>query len=156
MTDRISGFDVTLREWLTPVAMLAVLGLATVAITQALGGEKIGSFGALLILVVAASVGAKFAAEAYLLSYLGTDDSPRERAADRMVSHHSGLMKLRFTLSALGGVVLPLGVQILSAGLKDVRPVSDPLVPAVIACLAAALLIPGEYAERKLWHLSVH
>lgn len=154
MPSAITGFDATLRRVLTPVAVGAALTLAAVAVARAVGGEMIGLVGSVLVMTVTGAVALKFAAEAYLFSHLSAEESPRERAAHRMIEQHGALTKARFALGALGGVVLPLGVQILSAGLKDIQPVNDPVWPAAIACLAAALLLPGEYAERKLWRLT--
>lgn len=156
MNETITGTDVTLRRWLTPLAVVLVLALATTSMLRAARGEGIGPEGTLLVLALVATMGVKFAAEAYQMSYLGAEQSPREQAASKMLARHAGLMKLRYTLGALGGIVLPLGVQALTAGLKDIPSISDPMTPAVVACFAAAMLLPGEFAERRLWRLSTH
>lgn len=155
MPATITGFDVTLRRLLTYVAILAALALALLAFGRARSGDMPGAAGGLLVMAVIVSVGAKFAAETYFLSSLGgEEDSPRERAARRMVESHSGLMKTRYALGALGGVILPLSVQALAVGFRYFVPVTDPMIPAVTAGLALALLVPGELAERRLWRLA--
>ena len=149
-----SGMDATLRRWMTSVALVAAVLLALVAIGGALQGEKLSGFGSLLILVLVAAMAIKFAAEAYQWSYLGAEESPREQSARKMIGPLARLTTLRYTLGALGGVVLPLGVQILTAGSKNIRPVADPMIPAVLACVALLLLIPAEITERRLFRLS--
>ena len=148
------GLDASLRRWLTPVAIVSVLALALTAVWRAASGEKLGAVGGLLVLVVVVSTTAKFAAEAYLFSYLGGEESPRERSAQRMIGPLSRLTTWRYTLGALGGIVLPLGVQLLSVGARDIRPVTEATLPAVLACMAAFLLVPGELIERRLFALS--
>lgn len=150
-----NGLDVSIRSFATPIAIIGGVLLAVWSLLQASQGEKLGGIGSLLVLSVVVSVAAKLAAESYLFSYLSGNPSPQQRAALRMIGPLVGLSRIRYAFGAIGGVILPLGVQILSSGAKNIPPANDAWPSAVCAVLAALCLLISEPAERKLFRLSL-
>lgn len=149
------GLAAAVRRRATPVAVVAVVALAAWSVFRAASGAKPGGVGSLLVLAVFVPMALKLAAETYVFSFLGGDPSPRQAIAQRLIGPLAGRTTLRFTLAALGGVIFPLGSQILAAGAKQIQPATDPTVPAVAACLAAACLVPGEILAKRLYRDAV-
>lgn len=150
----LAGWDTTLRLRLRPVAIIAGVALAAYTLWRASAGEKAGDIGSLLVLLLVAVMGVKLAAETMIFSYLGGDPTPRQEVARAMAGPLSRLATLRYLLGCFGGVIFPLGAQILSAGAKHIPPVLSPTPSAVLVVLTLACLIPGELIERRLWRLA--
>lgn len=149
------GADAWLRQVATPVALGSAIAVVAWGLTRAAVGTKLGGFGSLLILTLVVASGVKLVAETYLFSKLGGEPSPRQRTAQMLIGSHSFAAKARYTLGALGGIVLPLGAQILAGGSKHIPAVSDAGPPAVLACAALVCLVPGELLERWLFWRAV-
>jgi hypothetical protein len=141
-----------LRQGLTPVVLGGAVALALWGLTRYETGQKLGEFGGLIVLLVAAAGAGKLAAEASVFSSLGGDPTPLEGSARLLIGPLVKATAARFALGALGGVILPLGAQILAAGAKNIPPAADPLPSVVAACLAVACLLPAEVLERRLFY----
>jgi hypothetical protein len=146
------GVAATLRQGLTPVVLGGTVALAIWGVTRSDSGQKLGDFGGLLVLFIASAGAAKLAAEASVFSSLGGEPTPLERSARLLIGPLVTATATRFALGALGGVILPLGAQILSAGAKNIPPAADPFPSVVAACLALACLLPAEIMERRLFY----
>ncbi|MEO1495726.1 MAG: hypothetical protein AAFV43_01110 [Planctomycetota bacterium] len=147
----LTGWDIATRLRLRPVAIVGGVAFVAYTLWRASEGEKAGGVGALLVLFLVTVMGLKLAAETLLFSAIGGDPSPRQTVAKAMTGPLARLTTLRFVLGCFGGLILPLGAQILSAGAKNIPPVLEPGPPAVFACLALVCLVPGELIERVLW-----
>lgn len=145
------GLDAAVRQLMTPLAIGAAGALVAWSVSRASEGERLGGYGSLLVLLVVVTVGLKLVAETYLFAQLGGDPSPRQAAARELIGPKSLAAKTRYTLGVLGGVVLPLGAQILAGGSKNIPAVTDATPPAVLAALALLCLAPGEMLERRLF-----
>ncbi|MGL4514246.1 MAG: hypothetical protein ACRCT8_14245 [Lacipirellulaceae bacterium] len=146
------GVAATLRQGLTPVLLGGTIALVIWAVTRCETGEKLGEFGGLVVLFVASAGAGKLAAEASVFSSLGGDVTPLERSARLMIGPLVTATATRFALGALGGVILPLGAQILAAGAKNIPPTETATPSVVAACLALACLLPAEVLERRLFY----
>ncbi|MEN0111534.1 MAG: hypothetical protein AAF805_12510, partial [Planctomycetota bacterium] len=144
------GLDAAVRHAGTSIALGASLALCLWAAGRAEVGAKLGGAGSLLVLLLVTAVGAKLVAETYLFAQIGGDESPRQHDAKRLTGVWSGWAKTRYLLAALGGVILPLGAQLLAGGSKNIPAVVDAGPPAALAMLSLALLLPGEAIERWL------
>lgn len=149
------GWDARLRRIATPLALGGCLALVVWAVMRASVGAKLGGGGSLLVLLVVGSIAAKFVAETYLFAHLGDEPSPRQQSARLLSGSLSGWSKLRYSLGAFGGIILPLGAQLLAGGAKNIPAVVDAGPPAALASLALACLIPGELIERWLFWRAV-
>ncbi|MEQ8848596.1 hypothetical protein [Botrimarina sp.] len=145
------GLDAAVRQLATPVAIGAAGALAAWAVWRASEGEKLGGYGSLLVLLLVTASGAKLAAETYLFAQLGGDPSPRQESARALVGPKSLVAKTRYALGVMGGIVLPLGAQILAGGAKNIPAVADAAAPATLAVLSLVCLLPGELLERRLF-----
>lgn len=145
------GRDAFLRRLATPLALGGCLALVVWAVMRASVGAKLGGGGSLLVLLVVVAIAAKFAAETYLFAHLGDEPSLRRTSAQLLNGPLAGWSKLRYTLGAFGGIILPLGAQLLAGGAKNIPAVVDAGPPAVLAGLALACLVPGELIERWLF-----
>lgn len=143
--------DAKIRRRSAPVAICAVSVLAAWSLFWAVQGEKPGPLGGLLVLTIVSAMGLKLAAETYLFSFLGGDPTPNQALAKQLIGPLSGATTTRFLLGAFGGVILPLGAQLLAVGAKNIPPVVNPMPAAIAACLAAACLIPGELLAKRLY-----
>ncbi|TWT48566.1 hypothetical protein [Botrimarina hoheduenensis] len=150
----ITGLDIAVRRWATPVALGLGIGLTAYTFWRATLGEKAGGVGSVLVLLLVATMGLKLAAETVLFSSLGGDATPRQAAARALIGPLSRWTTLRYVLGCFGGVILPLGAQILMAGAKNIPPVLDPTAPAVLVGVSLACLVPAELLERWLWRRS--
>lgn len=149
------GLDAYLRRLATPLALGGCLALVVWAGMRASVGAKLGGGGSLLVLLVVVAIGAKFVAETYLFSQLGGEPSPRRTSAQMLIGRLTGWSKLRYALGAFGGIILPLGAQILAGGSKNIPAVVDAGPPAVLAGLALVCLLPSELTERWLFWRAV-
>lgn len=149
------GLDATLRRITTSLALGGCLALVVWATMRASVGAKLGGGGALLVLLVVVSIGVKLVAETYLFAHLGDEPTPRRTSAEQLNGPLAGWSKLRYALGAFGGIILPLGAQILAGGAKNIPAVVDAGPPAVMAGLALACLLPGELLERWLFWRAV-
>ncbi|MEO0529276.1 MAG: hypothetical protein AAF266_01735 [Planctomycetota bacterium] len=149
------GLDAAIRHLATPLALGGCLALVVLATLRADVGAKLGGAGSLLVLLVVIAIGAKFVAETYLFAQLGGDPKPRQASAQALNGPLSGPTKLRYALGSLGGIVLPLGAQLLAGGAKNIPPVSDAGPPALLAAVSLLLLVPGELLERRLFWRAV-
>lgn len=145
------GFDAAVRRVATPLSLGGSAALVVWACQRAAYGAKLGGYGSLLVLLVVVATGAKLVAETYLYAHLGGDESPRQASAERLNGTLSSWAKARYALGGLGGIVLPLGAQILAGGAKNIPAVADAGPPAVLAAAAFACLLPGELIERWLF-----
>lgn len=151
----IRGVDVVVRRVATPLALAFGVALVAFTLWKAAGGEKAGGVGSLLVLGLVTTMGVKLAAETVLFASLGGDPTPRQEAARAMIGPLSKWSILRYALGCFGGVILPLGAQILSAGAKNIPAVLEPTAPAILVCVSLACLVPGELLERWLWRRGV-
>ena len=141
----------------TPIATGAAMMLAIWTLCRALQGQMPGDVGSVLVLVLAGSMAAKLAAETYLFSWIGTSPSDASseahlKSAQLLVGKYARLTTIRFTLGILGGIIMPLGAQILASGAKNI-PASALTAPSVILSLAALIcLVPGEMLGRWLFY----
>lgn len=149
------GLDAAIRHAATPIGLGGCLALVVLATLRADVDARLGGAGSLLVLLVVITTAAKFVAETYLFAQLGGDPTPRQFSAQQLIGPMSGWAKLRYTLGAFGGIILPLGAQLLAGGAKNIPPVTDAGPPAVLAVVALALLIPGELIERRLFWRAV-
>ncbi len=149
------GTDAAVRHSATPIALGSCLALVVWAGARASAGAKLGGAGSLLVLLTVSCVGLKLVAETFLYSKIGAAPSPRQTSAQMMIGELSGWSKARYTLGVLGGIILPLGAQILAGGAKNIPAVVDAGPPAVLAGIALLLLIPGELIERWLFRRAV-
>lgn len=145
------GLDAAVRHVGTPVVLGGGLALAIWALVRASAGAKLGGYGSLLVLLVFVAMIAKLAAETYLFAQLGGEPSPRQASARALIGPWSFWSKLRYFLGAMGGVILPLGAQLLAGGAKNIPAVVDAGPPAVMAAAALVCLVPGELIERWLF-----
>lgn len=145
------GLDARIRRIATPLGLGGVLALVIWAAMRASVGAKLGGGGSLLVLLVVIATGAKFVAETYLFAHLGDEPSPRRTSAQLLNGPLSGWSKARYALGAIGGIILPLGAQILAGGAKNIPAVIDAGPPAVLAGLALACLLPADLIERWLF-----
>ncbi len=141
----------------TPLATGAAMMLAIWTFCRALQGQMPGDVGSVLVLVLTGSMAAKLAAETYLFSWIGTSPTDANgeahlRSAQLLAGEFSRLTTIRFTLGILGGIIMPLGAQILASGAKNI-PASAITAPSVILSVAALVcLIPGEMLGRSLYY----
>lgn len=147
-----TGFDMLVRRITTPAVISASVLLAVGAMMQAMKGERMGDSGGYMVLIVFVAMALKLVAESYLFSYLGSDPSPKQRAAQLMTTRYARLTGLRYLLGALGGIVLPLGAQILAVGSKNIPEAATQWPSAIAACLAVACLLTGEAVQRRLFY----
>ena len=147
-----TGLDMLVRRVTTPAAISASVLLAVGAVMQALEGERMGDRGGYMVLIVFFAMAFKLLAESYLFSYLGSDPSPKQRAAQLMATRYARLTGLRYVLGALGGIILPLGAQILAVGSKNIPEAATPWPAAIAACLAVVFLLAGEVVQRRLFY----
>lgn len=145
------GADAVVRQVATPLAIGGCVAFAIWAAYRASVGQKLGDAGSLLVLLTVAATGAKLAAETYLFAQLGGDPSPRQASARALIGPLAWLAKTRYALGILGGVILPLGAQILAGGSKNIPAVADAGPPAMLAVAALVCLVPGELLERRLF-----
>ncbi len=145
------GFDAYLLELLTPLAIAFGLALAVWTINRAELGQKLGGYGAVLVLLLVTSVGVKLVTETTLYAKIGGEPSPRQDHAKRLVGPLAGSAKLRYTLGIFGGIILPLAAQLLAGGAKNIPPTVAAGPSAVMAVLALVCLVPGELLERRLF-----
>lgn len=149
------GPDATIRMVATPLALGGAVALAVLAGLRADVGVRLGGIGSLLVLLVVGSVCAKLVAETYLFAQLGGEPSLRQESAKLLNGRYSLIAKLRYLLGGLGGVVLPLGAQLLSGGAKNIPAVVDAGPPAVLAVCSLVCLLPAEMLERWLFWRAV-
>lgn len=149
------GPDAVIRHSATPIALGGSLALVIWAFARAETGAKLGGAGSLLVLLTVSAIGMKLVAETYLYSTIGADPSPRQTSAQMMIGELAGWSKLRYTLGVLGGIILPLGAQILAGGAKNIPAVVDAGPPAILATVALACLLPGELLERWLFKRAI-
>lgn len=141
----------------TPFATGAAMMLAIWTLCRALQGQMPGDVGSVLVLLLTGSMAAKLAAETYLFSWIGTSptDASGEahlKSAQLLAGKFSRLTTIRFTLGILGGIIMPLGAQILASGAKNI-PASALTAPSVMLSIAALVcLIPGEILGRSLYY----
>ncbi len=147
-----AGFDMLVRRITTPAAISASVLLAVGAVMDAMEGERMGDRGGYMVLIVFFAMALKLLAESYLFSYLGSDPSPKQRAAQLMAGPYARLTGLRYGLGALGGIILPLGAQVLAVGSKNIPEAATPWPSAVAACLAVVCLLAGEAVQSRLFY----
>ena len=145
------GLDAYLLELLTPLALAFGLALAVWTINRAEVGAKLGGHGAVLVLLLITTVGAKLVIETMLYAKLGGEASPRQDYAKRLVGPLARSAKLRYTLGVFGGIILPLAAQLLAGGAKNIPPTVAAGPSAVMAVAALLCLVPGELLERRLF-----
>lgn len=145
------GFDATVRHAATPLVIGGCLAVVVWASMRASVGVRLGGYGALLVLFTLTVMAAKLVAETYLFAQIGGDESPRQASAQTLTGRLSGWAKLRYVLGVFGGVILPLGAQMLAGGAKNIPAVTDASAPALVATIALVCLIPGELLERWLF-----
>ncbi len=154
-----SWFDrtVLIQFIATPIALGAAKMLAIWNLCRAWQGEMPGDVGSLLVLTLTIAMAAKLAAETYLFSWLGTssDDPSGEahiRSAQLLSGDYAKLTMARFTLGILGGIIMPLGSQILASGAKNI-PATVMSTPSVILAVGSLVcLVPGEILSRWLYY----
>lgn len=145
------GADADVRHAMTRLTLGGCAALAVWAALRWSSGQKLGGAGSLLVLLVVVATAAKLVAETYLYAQLGAGESARQQSARRLVGPLAGWAKARYALGAFGGVILPLGAQLLAGGGKNIPAVIDAGPPAVLAVMALACLVPGEMLERRLF-----
>ncbi|TWT95983.1 hypothetical protein Pla108_30610 [Botrimarina colliarenosi] len=145
------GLDAALRRAATPFALGGGVALVIWSLARASVAAKLGGAGSLLVLLVVIAMAIKFVAETYLYAQIGGEASPRQTSAQQLVGPLAGWSKLRYVLGTFGGVILPLGAQLLAGGAKNIPAVVDAGPPAVLAVAALVCLVPGELLERWLF-----
>lgn len=145
------GTDALVRHLATPLAIGAGVTLADWACLRASVGMRLGGYGSLLVLLLLIAVCAKFVAETYLYAQLGAEPSQRQASAELLNTRYSLAAKLRYFFGAMGGIILPLGAQLLAGGAKNIPAVTDAGPPAVLAVAALVCLLPAELLERWLF-----
>ena len=145
------GYDASLLELLTPLALAFGVALAVWSINRAELGQKLGGHGAVLVLLLVSTVGVKLVIETTLYAKIGGEPSPRQEYAKRLVGPLAGKAKLRYTLGIFGGIILPLAAQLLAGGAKNIPPTVAAGPSAVMAVAALLCLVPGELLERRLF-----
>lgn len=149
------GLDAAIRHAATPIGLGGCLALVVLATIRADVDARLGGAGSLLVLLVVVATAAKFVAETYLFAQLGGDPTPRQASAQMLNGPLSSWAKARYTLGAFGGIILPLGAQMLAGGAKNIPPVTDAGPPAAVAVAALVLLVPSELIERWLFWRAV-
>lgn len=152
-TDR----SVLIRYITAPISLGACVVLAIWTYVNAKQGLMPGDVGTVLVLILVTAMAIKLATEMYLLSWMGgehTDDSglAHERSAKLLIGRYSRWTTLRYVLGSLGGIILPLGTQILASGAKNIPSAAIPGPSLTLACAAVLCLVPGEIIARWLFY----
>lgn len=152
-----SDRSILIRYITAPIGLGACVVLAIWTYVNYQQGKMPGDVGTVLVLILVTAMAAKLATEMYLLSWTGvitTDDSgaSHQRSAKMLIEEYSRWTTLRYLLGALGGIILPLGTQILASGAKNIPSASIPGPSLTLACAAVVCLVPGEIIARWLFY----
>ncbi len=152
-------FDRTIliRFVTTPIALGSSVVLAIWSFCNAKQEQMPGDIGTVLVLVLVTTMGIKLAAEMYLLSWTGVihenqSGEAHERSAKLLIGRYSRWTTCYYVLASLGGIIMPLGTQILASGAKNIPSAANPGPSLVLALAAVACLVPAEIIARWLYY----